>query len=126
MIATLLLTLICLDVPPHDPPYTVQQYSVRQDGAGHACDCTLAPCGQRGGATCCDETSCFPCPLLVEPGCFLGTPDECGNVGACAYLDIHAFPSAIVWRFDGLSDDGCIETDAQEDRVGWGTWWRLL
>jgi hypothetical protein len=124
MIAALLLALICLDPPPHPSPFRVQVYSVRQDGAGHACDCSLAPCGDRGpGCSLCDDNGCTPCPPLVEPDCFI--TDQCGNVGACAYLDIHAYPTAMVWRAWAVQEDTCIETDVQEDRVGWMTWWRV-
>lgn len=122
MIATLLVsTVLCLTPVPSNPS-TVVVYSVRSDGAGNACDCTTAPCGQRGPGC---EVDGSPCPLLVEPGCVLGVPDECGNLGACAYLDVHAYPGAIPWRFDRLSADGCLETEFQEVAVGWVVMWRL-
>lgn len=122
MITILLLSVLCLTAD-HPAPLTVETYSVRADGAGNACDCRLAPCGQR--ALGCIEENGSACPLLVEPGCFLGSPDECGNVGACAYLDIHAFPGAISWRAVEENDTGCFETDFQEVAVGWTEWWRI-
>lgn len=125
MIATLLLALVCLAPENQLAPFTIQTYSVRSDGAGDACDCSLAPCGDRGGCQECDEVGCRPCPPLLESGCFLGTPDECGNLGACAYLDVHAYPGAIPWRQFEVSMDGCFETEFQEVAVGWMAWWRV-
>lgn len=123
MISALVLALICL-IPDTVPgPYVIEAYSVRADGAG-MCDCTLAPCGVRAPG-CVDEFD-QPCPLLVEPDCFLGSPDQCGNLGACSYLDFRAFPWGMVWHgWDMHNEAGCIETDLQEVRVGWSEWWRV-
>lgn len=117
-----LFALICLDLPLHPPPYTIETYSVREDGAGHACDCAIGPCGTRAPG-CMNELGgdCLP---FVEPNCFLTQPDQCGNVGACSYLDIHAYPAAMMWRVFSVANDACFDTDWTETRVGWGAWWR--
>jgi hypothetical protein len=128
MIATFILGF-CLTMytPLHPPPYLVEVYSVRVDGAGHACDCALAPCGARApGCEECDEVgTCSPCPLMLEPGCFITRPDLCGNAGPCAYLDIHAFPAAMSWRFFEQNNNACVDPDFTEVRVGWMSWWRV-
>ena len=128
MIAAVLATMLCLTPPAGaTTPYTIQVYSVRVDGAGHACDCHLAPCGQRAG-TCYDpeRDTNGPCAPLLEPGCNNNVPDECGNMGPCAYLSMRDYPGAMVWRLYGMSADGCFDTVHQEiSRVGWMTWWRI-
>lgn len=117
------LLMLCLS-QVHPAPFRILTYSVRADGAGNACDCALAPCGQRAAGCVAEDGS--PCAMLVEPGCFVGSPDACGNVGQCAYLDIHAFPAGIVWREFETNGTGCFETDGVEVAVGWTAWWRIM